>query len=150
MLLLVTSIIMAIISLKGCRLLLMTWNLKMYSAYMVRGTVPGCHRHHCKSGVLSSICKYHSFVQLEVAPGFHTGFLPAGRAQRLVLRLLCCFRVCIYVRLHLSHAQIITSRTLLPCNLDFSNLDGCFAYVAAMSSLPQLRLRDGYREAEAT
>ena len=74
MLLLVTSIIIAVISLKGCRLLLRTWNLKMYSAYMVRGTVPGCHHHHCKSGFLSAICKYHSSDQLEVAPGFHTGF----------------------------------------------------------------------------
>jgi len=46
---------------------------------------------------------------------------------------------------------IITSHTLLPYDLtlvDFGNLDGCF--VATMSSLVQLRVRDGYQEAEAT
>ena len=39
-------------------LILMPWNLKMYSAYMARGTVSACHHHHCKSGVLNAICKY--------------------------------------------------------------------------------------------
>ena len=34
--------------------------------------------------------------------------------------------------------------------VDFSNLIRRLLCVAAMSSLPQLRLRDGYREAEAT
>jgi len=44
---------------------------------------------------------------------------------------------------------IITSRTLLPCDLasvDFRRL----LFLATMSSLAQLRVRDGYREAEAT
>jgi len=85
-----------------------------------------------------------------VAELVHLAFLPAGRAQRLVLRLLCCFRVCIYVRPHLSRAQIITSRTLLPCDLRLRQFRRLLCVVAAMSSLPQLRLRDGYREAEAT
>ena len=49
---------------------------------------------------------------------------------------------------------IITSRTLLPCDLtsrlrQFRRLL-CVAATCAVSSLPQLRLRDGYREAEAT
>jgi len=35
----------------------MPWILRMYSAYMARGTVSGCHHHRCKSGVLSAICK---------------------------------------------------------------------------------------------
>ena len=43
---------------------------------------------------------------------------------------------------------IIMSRTLLQCNLasvDFRRL----LFVATMSSLAQLRVQDGYREAEA-
>ena len=44
---------------------------------------------------------------------------------RLVLRLLCCFRVCIYICVSaLITCAIITSLTLLPCDLtlvDFSN-----------------------------
>ena len=40
-----------------------------------------------------------------------------------------CIYVCVFGCPHLSRAQIITSHTLLPCNLtlfDFGNLDGCF------------------------
>ena len=64
-----------------------------------------------------------------------------------VVRLLCRFCVCISVCPHLSHVQLLS--TLLPC---FSRLRQFrrLLCIAAMSSLPQLRLRDGYREAEAT
>ena len=43
----------------------------------------------------------------------------------LVLRLLSVFRVCMYVSALITHT-IITSYSLLPCDLDFSSLDGCF------------------------
>ena len=60
-------------------------------------------------------------------------YQPAARKVRgrLVLRLLYCFRVCIYMCASaLITCTIITSRTLLPCDLtlvNFGNLDGCFA-----------------------
>jgi len=80
-------------------------------------------------------------------------YQPAAREAhgRLVLRLLCRFRVCISVNLcvrtyHVrnNYVTYIVARRPYLCNLD-----GCLA-LAAMSSLPQLRLRGGYREAEAT
>jgi len=80
-------------------------------------------------------------------------FQPATRFTRPAgLRLLCGFCICSYICASaLITCAIITSRTLLPCNLtsrlwQFRRL----LCVAVMSSLPQLRLRDGYREAEET
>jgi len=69
----------------------------------------------------------------------------------LVLRLLCSFRICWYICASaLITCAIITSRTLLPCDLTSQHRQfRRLLCVAAMSSLPQLRLRDGYREAEA-
>jgi len=45
---------------------------------------------------------------------------------------------------------IITSRTLLPCDLTRLRQFRQLLCITAMSGLPQLQLRDGYREAEAT
>jgi len=68
---------------------------------------------------------------------------------RLVLRLLCGFRVCMCITLIM--CTIITSYTLLPCDLTSQLWQFRWLLcVAAMSSLPQLWLWDGYREAEAT
>jgi len=72
----------------------------------------------------------------------------------LVLRLLCRFRVCISVDLcvHTYHVRnnyvtyIVAMRPYLSRLRQFRRL----LCVAAMSSLPQLRLQGGYREAEAT
>ena len=66
---------------------------------------------------------------------------------QLVLRLLCIFRVCWYIYIFicvstLIMCAIITSRTLLPCDL-LSTLARLLC-VATVSSLPQLRDRDGY------
>jgi len=71
---------------------------------------------------------------------------PAG------LRLLCGFCICSYICASaLITCAIITSRTLLPCNLTSRLWQFRWLLcVAVMSSLPQLRLRDGYREAEET
>ena len=81
--------------------------------------------------------------------------LPAGRALRarpagpkITLpfpRLYICASALIT-------CAIITSHTLLPCDLTYSRLQQFrrLLCIAAMSSLPQLQLRDGYREAEAT
>jgi len=52
--------------------------------------------------------------------------LPATHGW-LVLRLLCIFRVCMYLCASvLITCAIITSRTLLPCDLNFGSLDSCF------------------------
>jgi len=84
-------------------------------------------------------------------------YQPAEREARgrLVLRLLCRFRaaaayICASA---LITCAIITSRTLhVAMRPYFSRLRQFrrLLCVAAMSSLAQLRLRDGYREAEAT
>ena len=73
----------------------------------------------------------------------------------LVLRLLCIFCVCIYVSMYLCvptliMCAIITSCTLLPGDFTLVLLYfGRLLSVAIMSSLAQLQVRDGYREAEA-
>jgi len=81
--------------------------------------------------------------------------LPAGRVRNarpagpkitlLFSRLLVCASALIT-------CAIITSRKLLPCDLTsvYFGLQRLLSCVAAMSSLPQLRLWDEYREAEAT
>jgi len=49
----------------------------------------------------------------------------------------------------LIRCAIITLRTLLPCDLTLVDLGNRWL-LSARSSLPQLQLWDGYREAEAT
>jgi len=74
---------------------------------------------------------------------FH--LLPAGR---LVLRLLCVFRVCWYICASaLITCAIITSRSLHCCHPTL--LSGLWQFrrllcVTTVSSLAQLRVRDGY------
>ena len=73
---------------------------------------------------------------------------------RLVLRLLCGFHVCwyIYLCIHTYHVHnnyvtyIVALQPYFSRVWQFRRL----LCVAAMSSLSQLRLQDGYREAEAT
>jgi len=58
-------------------------------------------------------------MELTPVPVTHF-YQPAARGMRgrLVLRLLCVFRVCIYLCASvLIMCTIITSRTLLPCDL---------------------------------
>ena len=84
----------------------------------------------------------------------------AARKARgqLVLRLLCGFRVCIYiyvcmcVRTYHVRNNYVTYIVAMRPSTYFSRLwqFRWLLCVAAMSSLPQLRLRDGYQEAEAT
>ena len=73
----------------------------------------------------------------------------AKHAAGCVLRFLCGFCVCIYICASaLFTCAIMTWRTLLPCNLtlvDFGNWFRRLLCVAALSSLPQLQLRDGPR-----
>jgi len=61
--------------------------------------------------------------------------LPAGRravCSRLVLRLLCSFRICwyiLFVHPHLSHVQYLRHVDYCHATLllvEFGNLDGCF------------------------
>jgi len=75
-------------------------------------------------------------------------------ARRLVLRLLCRFCVCISVALcvrtyHVHNNYVTYIVAMRPY---FSRLQQFrrLLCVAAMSTLPQLQLRGGYREAEAT
>ena len=68
-------------------------------------------------------------------------------------KITSCFpRLLVYIFICASAlitCAIVMSRTLLPCDLasvEFRRL----LFVATMSSLAQLRVRDGYREPEAT
>ena len=83
-------------------------------------------------------------------------YQPAAREARswLVLRLLCGFHVCIYICVCVCTYHVCNNYVtyIVAVRPYFSRLRQFrwLLYVAAMSSLPQLRLRDGYREAEAT
>ena len=73
--------------------------------------------------------------------------------DRLVLRLLLPFlRLYIYMCIRTYHVRNNYVRYIVAMRPYFSRLQQFrqLLCVAAMSSLPQLRLRDGYREAEAT
>ena len=84
---------------------------------------------------------------------FFTSQPRASVRSRLALRLLCRFCVCMCVRTyHVCNnyvTYIVARRSYRLTLVDFGNLRWLFC-VAAMSSLSQLRLRDGYRKAEAT
>ena len=83
-------------------------------------------------------------------------YQPATREAcgQLVLRLLCVFHVCICLCVSaLITCAIITSRKLLPCDLTWASWLRQFRRllcVATVSSLVQLRVREGNCEAEAT
>ena len=89
---------------------------------------------------------YNSHVQLAIF------YQPAARfaCGQLVLRLLCDFHICMCVRTYHVRNNYVTY--IVAMRPYFSRLRQFrwLLCVAAMSSLPQLRLRDGYREAEAT
>ena len=92
-------------------------------------------------------------TQLKLAlSGWAIYYQPAARfvRGRLVLRLLCRFCVCMCVRTYHVHNNYVTY--IVAMQPYFSRLRQFrrLLCVAAMSSLPQLRLWDGYREAEAT
>jgi len=81
---------------------------------------------------------------------------PAG--PKITLSFPCLYIYIFICTSALTMCAIITWGTLLPCDLalvDFDNLKWllCVATmnsVATVSSLAQLRVQDGYREAEAT
>jgi len=73
---------------------------------------------------------------------------------QLVLRLLCHFRVCISVNLcvrtyHVRNNYVTYIVAMQPYFIRLQQFRRLLCE-AAMSSVPQLRLRGGYREAEAT
>jgi len=70
---------------------------------------------------------------------------------RLVLRLLCGFRVCMCMCICTYHVRNndVTYIVAMRSNTRLRQFRWLLC-VAGTSGLPQLRLRDGYREAEAT
>jgi len=87
--------------------------------------------------------------------------LAARKARgRLVLRLLCVFHVCwyIYIYIYIHASTLITCTIITSCSLHcchatlLSQLQQFrrLLCVATTSSLAQLQVRDGYREAEST
>jgi len=90
----------------------------------------------------------------------HIQFLPAGRAQsarpagpKITLqfsRLYICISVYLCVRTYHVRDNYVTYIAAMRPYFSRPRQLRRLLYVAAMSSLPQLRLRDGYREAEAT
>jgi len=99
-------------------------------------------RNIIRDGVID-VCARSAYIAQAIEASADSSFFyqPAARG-RLVLRLLCGFRVCWYI--YVRHVVYIVA--MRPYYLD-----GCFVYgVATTSSLAQLRVRDGSREAEAT
>jgi len=68
----------------------------------------------------------------------------------LVLKLLCGFQVCMCVRTYHVHNNYITYIVVMRSYVSRLRQFRRLLCIAAMSSLSQLRLQDGYREAEAT
>ena len=85
-------------------------------------------RHHCERelALLGLLPEFVANIDGELCRGYYQ--LAAHEVRgRLVLRLLCRFRVCISVYLcicasALITCAIITSRTLLPCDLTLVDL----------------------------
>jgi len=90
----------------------------------------------------------HTVWSVFVIRSSNNFYQPAGpKITSRFPRLLVYIYIYLCVRTyHVITCAIITSRILLPCDLDLRRL----LPVATMSSLVQLRVRDGYPEAEAT
>jgi len=78
-------------------------------------------------------------------------YQPAAHFKRgqLVLRLLCDFRVCIFVCPHLSHNNYVTYIVAMRPYFSWLRRFRRLLCVATKGSLAQLGVRDGYWEAEA-
>ena len=69
-----------------------------------------------------------------------TCFLPAGARERLVLRLLYVFRVCLFVRPHLSRAQYITSYVTMQLQCTQQNIHGDVSTCVGLDDLLRVRI----------